>query len=76
MELCPLSEEISVFEKLSVEHHLHALMCSVSVVFIHMMEDDQRLNTLVYEGDVYSMLQHCKKRANLCMSKGTFTPYA
>ena len=31
---------------------LHALMCSVSVVtvvFIHTMEDDQRLNTLVHE---------------------------
>ena len=30
----------------SVECHLHALMCSVSivtVVFIHTMEDDQRL---------------------------------
>ena len=29
-------------------------MCSVSVVtvvFIHTMEDDQRLNTLVHEGD-------------------------
>ena len=38
----------------SVECHLHALMCSVSVVtvvFIHSMEDDQRLNTLVHEGD-------------------------
>ena len=38
----------------SVECHLHALMCSVSVVtvvFIHTMEDDQRLNTLVHEGD-------------------------
>ena len=33
----------------SVESPLHALMCSVSVVtvvFIHTMEDDQRLNTL------------------------------
>ena len=33
---------------------LHALMCAVSVVtvvFIHTMEDDQRLNTLVHEGD-------------------------
>ena len=31
----------------SVEHHLQALMCSVSVVtvvFIHTMEDDQRLH--------------------------------
>ena len=35
----------------SVERHLHTLMCSVSVVFIHTMEDDQRLNTLVHEGD-------------------------
>ena len=38
----------------SVECLLHALMCSVSVVtvvFIHTMEDDQRLNTLVHEGD-------------------------
>ena len=38
----------------SVECHLHALMCSVSVVtvvFIYTMEDDQRLNTLVHEGD-------------------------
>ena len=37
----------------SVECHLHTLMCSVSVVtvvFIHTMEDDQRLNTLVREG--------------------------
>ena len=25
--------------------------CSVSVVFIHTMEDGQRLNTLVHEGD-------------------------
>ena len=38
----------------SIERHLHTLMCSVSVVtvvFIHTMEDDQRLNTLVHEGD-------------------------
>ena len=30
-------------------------MCSVSVVtvvFIHTMEDDQRLNTLVHEGEI------------------------
>ena len=33
------------------ECHLHTLMCSVTVVFIHTMEDDQRLNTLVHEGD-------------------------
>ena len=38
----------------SVECYLQALMCSVSVVtvvFIHTMEDDQRLNTLVHKGD-------------------------
>ena len=39
-----------------VECHLHALMtCSVSVVtvvIIYTMEDDQRLNTLVHEGDM------------------------
>ena len=38
----------------SEECHLHTLMCSVSVVtvvFIHTMEDDQRLNTLVHECD-------------------------
>ena len=43
----------------SVERHLHTLMCSVSVVtvvFIHTMEDDQRLNTLVYEGDALHFL--------------------
>ena len=49
----------------SVECHLHALMCSVSVVtvvFIHTMEDDQRLNTLVHEGDTpHFPLRHCKK---------------
>ena len=49
---------------LSVECHLHALMCSVSVVtvvFIHTMEDNQRLNTLVHEGDtVHFSLEHCK----------------
>ena len=42
----------------SVECHLHALMCSVSVVtvvFIHTMEDDQRLNLLVHEGDTLSL---------------------
>ena len=44
----------------SVECHLHALMCSVTVVFIHTMEDDQRLNTLVHEGDtLHFSLQHC-----------------
>ena len=35
-------------------------MCSVSVVtvvFIHTMEDDQRLNTLVHEGDALCPLQ-------------------
>ena len=34
-------------------------MCSVSVVtvvFIHTMEDDQRLNTLVYKGDALHFL--------------------
>ena len=30
-------------------------MCSVTVVFIHTMEDDQRLNTLVHEGDTLIM---------------------
>ena len=49
----------------SVECHLHALMCSVSVVtvvFIHTIEDDQRLNTLVHEGDtLHFSFQHCKK---------------
>ena len=43
----------------TVERHLHTLMCSVSVVtvvFIHTMEDDQRLNTLVYEGDTLHFL--------------------
>ena len=37
-------------------------MCSVTVVtvvFIHMMEDDQRLNTLVHEGDTV----HCKNKS-------------
>ena len=52
-------------EVCSVERHLHALMCSVSivsVVFIHTMEDDQRLNTLVHEGDAqHYILLHCKK---------------
>ena len=40
-------------------------MCSVSVVivvFIHTMEDDQRLNTLVHEDDT---LQHCKEPVQL-----------
>ena len=43
----------------SVECHLHALMCSVSVVtvvFIHTMEDDQRLDTLVHEGVISARL--------------------
>ena len=35
----------------SVECHPHALLCSITVVFIHTMEDDQRLNTSVHEGD-------------------------
>ena len=50
----------------SVECLFHALMCSVSVVtvvFIHTMEDDQRLNTLVHEGDT---LQHCKGQYSWC----------
>ena len=50
------------------EHYLHALMCSVSVVtvvFIHTMEDDQRLNTLVHEGDTpHFSLNYYKKTAN------------
>ena len=45
-----------------VECHLHALMCSVTVVFIHTMKEDQRLNTLVHEGDTQKFsLQHRKK---------------
>ena len=44
-------------------------MCSVSVVtvvFIHTMEDDQRLNTLVHEGDtLHFSLQHCKTENTL-----------
>ena len=51
-------------EAKSVKCHLYTLMCSVSVVtvvFIHTMEDDQRLNTLVYEGDaLHFSLQHYK----------------
>ena len=54
----------------SVERHLHTLMCSVSVVtvvFIHTMEDDQRLNTLVHEGDALRFsVYHCKKPENRC----------
>ena len=54
----------------SVERHLHALMCSVSVVtvvFIYTMEDDQRLNTLVHEGDALRFsVYHCKKPENRC----------
>ena len=49
-------------------------MCSVSVVFIRTMEDDQRLNnTLVYEGDATLSLQHCKKPVNCCIVLGTWT---
>ena len=55
-----------IAEVRSVECHLHALMYSVTVVtavFIHTMEDDQRLNTLVHEGDtLHFLLQHCKKK--------------
>ena len=54
----------------SVECHLHTLMCSVSVVtvvFIYTMEDDQRLNTLVHEGDALRFsVYHCKKPENRC----------
>ena len=36
--------------------------CLVTVVFIHTIEDDQRLNTLVHEGDTLHLsLQHRKK---------------
>ena len=59
----------------SVERHLHTLMCLVSVVtvvFIHTMEDDQRLNTLVHEGDALRFsVYHCKKPENRCNSKVT-----
>ena len=45
-------------------------MCSVSVVtvvFIHTVEDDQRLNTLVHEGDALRFsVDHCKKPENCC----------
>ena len=37
-----------------MQRHLRSIMCSVSVVTvvsIHTMENDQRLNTLVHEGD-------------------------
>ena len=51
-------------EEKGIERHLHALMCSVSVVAIiciHTMEDDQRLNTLVHKGDALCLsLQHGK----------------
>ena len=58
---------INLNHKKGVECLLHALMCSVSVVFIHTMEDDQRLNTLVHEGDTLHLsLQHCKKTVNQC----------
>ena len=54
----------------SVERHLHTLMCSVSVVtvvFIYTMEDDQRLNTLVHEGDALRFsVYYCKKPENRC----------
>ena len=50
-----------IAEAISVECHLHALMCSVTVVFIHTMEDDQRLNALVHESDTKLSLQHCKR---------------
>ena len=50
----------------SVECHLHALMCSVTVVFIHTMEDDQRLNTLVHEGYTLATLQDRKSPHHYC----------
>ena len=57
----------------SVERHLHALMCSVSVVtvvFIRTMEDDQRLNTLVHEGDILHFSpQHCKRTKTTIKAK-------
>ena len=44
-------------------------LCIVTVVFIHTMEDDQRLNTLVHEGDaLHFSLQHCKKTENRCIT--------
>ena len=50
--------------KWTAYYHLHALMCSVpvvmrTVVFIHTMENDQRLNTWRYT--LCCSLQHCKK---------------
>ena len=50
------------------ECHLHALMCSVTVVFIHTMEDDQRLNTLVHEGDTLYFRFIIAKRQQLSFS--------
>ena len=48
-------------------------MCSVSVVtvvFIYTMEDDQRLNTLVHEGDALRFsVYYCKKPENRCNDK-------
>ena len=53
----------------SVECHLHALTSVVTVVFIHTMDDDQRLNTLVHEGDtLHFSLQHWEKTINLRLS--------
>ena len=43
-------------------------MCSVSVVtvvFIHTMEDDQRLNTLVHEGDTV----HLSEKQEIAINK-------
>ena len=52
----------------TVECHLHALMCSVTVVFIHTMEDDQRLNTLVHEGDTLNFASALHKDSAKCSS--------
>ena len=51
----------------------------VNVVFIHTMEDDQRLNTLVHEGDtaLRLFLHYCRKteilyQAPTCIFKNGF----
>ena len=54
---------LSVCLSCNAESHLHALMCSVSVVtvvFIHTMKDDQRINTLVHEGDALCIVRSLK----------------
>ena len=61
-------------ELISVECRLHALMCSVSVVtvvFIHTMEDDQRLNTLVHEGD--TLTYHLSRYTVCAINSNTHT---